>query len=63
MKTQKDPFELPKIENSQEGPKTLKGIEGKIATGDGRKSLKKQIKEAKEAALGKKKKRGRKKKK
>ena len=45
-----------------EGPKTLRGIENKIATGDGRKSWKKQANEAEEAFFGKKKKQGRKKK-
>ena len=43
-------------------PKTLRGIENRIATGDGRKSYIKQVKEAKEAVLGKKKKQGREKK-
>jgi len=43
-------------------PKTLRGIENKIATGDGRKSWKKQANEAEEAFFDKKKKQGRKKK-
>ena len=44
------------------GPKTLRGIENRIATGDGRKSWTKQVKEAEDAFFGKKKKQGRKKK-
>ena len=47
---------------ADKGPKTSRGIENMIATGDGRKSYIKQVKEAKEAVLGKKKKQGRKKK-
>lgn len=60
-KKQKDPFGLPKIENSQKGPKTLRGQERKLMTGDGRKStpIEKAIKEAnkavEEAVFGKKK--------
>ena len=44
---------------AHKGPKTSRGIENRIATGDGRKSY---IKQVKEAVLGKKKKQGRKKK-
>jgi hypothetical protein len=47
---------------ANKGPKTLRGIERKIATGDGRKSFEKQMKEAEETFFGKKKKQGRKKK-
>ncbi len=42
------------------GLKTLRGIENKIATGDGRTSWIKQKNEAEEASSGKKKKQGRK---
>ena len=67
-KKQKDPFGLPKIENMQKGPKTLKGMMRKGITGDGRKStpMEKAVKEANkamaEAFFGKKKKEGGKKK-
>ena len=67
-KKQKDPFGLPKIEISQKEPKTLRGWERKLMTGDGRKStpIEKAIKETnkavEEVVFGKKKKRGRKKK-
>jgi hypothetical protein len=60
-KKQKDPFGLPKIESPQKGPKTLRGWERKLMTGDGRKStpVEKAIKEAnkavEEAFFGKKK--------
>ena len=61
-KKQKDPFGLPKIEIPQKGPKTLKGLERKLMTGDGRKStpVEKAIKSAdkaiEEVIYGKKKK-------
>jgi len=60
-KKQKDPFGLPKIGSLQKGPKTLRGQERKLMTGDGRKStpVEKAIKESnkavEEAVLGKKK--------
>jgi hypothetical protein len=44
---------------AHKGPKTSRGIENRIATGDGRKSY---IKQVKEAVFGKKEKQGRKKK-
>ncbi|KAF5429315.1 hypothetical protein C5S39_09090 [Candidatus Methanophagaceae archaeon] len=50
------------MKTAYKGPKTSRGIENRIATGDGRKSYIKQVKEAKEAVLGKKNKQGRKKK-
>lgn len=61
-KKQKDLFGLPKIESPLKGPKTLKGLERKLMTGDGRKStpVEKAIKSAdkavEEAVYGKKKK-------
>jgi len=36
-KKHNDPFGLPKIENSQKGPKTLRGWKRKLMTGDSRK--------------------------